>query len=146
MDGSFHASRLQAESPGGEYRLGQPMAAEVFTGGKLLADVAGTLTTPWRVLAMGTLKTGVFVFLSGPGISGIDFVSGAGFSAACAWPAASVDVAPRHAAPPRNVRLSMLACSRFATRPGRPGNYWTRPGRIRRSGGRFALQIVRLGR
>jgi len=57
MDGSFHASRLRAASPGGEYRLGTPMAQEVFTGGGLLADVEGTLTTPWRVLAIGSLKT-----------------------------------------------------------------------------------------
>jgi len=57
MDGSFHASRLRAESPGGEYRLGTPMAPEVFTGGGLLANVTGTLTTPWRVLAIGSLKT-----------------------------------------------------------------------------------------
>lgn len=57
MDGSYHASRLQADSSGGEYRLGQPMAAEVFTGGGLLANVEGTLTTPWRVLAIGPLQT-----------------------------------------------------------------------------------------
>ena len=57
MDGSFHASRLRAESPGGEYRLGTPMAPEVFTGGGLLANVTGTLTSPWRVLAIGPLKT-----------------------------------------------------------------------------------------
>jgi len=57
MDGSFHASRLQAQSTDGEYGLGQPMPAEVFTGGGLLADVEGTLTTPWRVLAIGSLKT-----------------------------------------------------------------------------------------
>ena len=57
MDGSFHASRLRADSSGGEYRLGQPMAVEVFTGGGLLADVAGTLTTPWRLMAIGSLKT-----------------------------------------------------------------------------------------
>jgi alpha-glucosidase len=42
MDGSFHASRLQAESPGGVYRIGAPMAAEVFTGGALLAETTGT--------------------------------------------------------------------------------------------------------
>ncbi len=57
MDGSFHASRLRAESPGGQYRLGTPMTPEVFTGGGLLANVTGTLTTPWRVLALGSLKT-----------------------------------------------------------------------------------------
>ena len=57
MDGSFHASRLQAQSPGGVYTLGLPMAAEVFTGGALLAEVTGTLRTPWRVLAIGSLAT-----------------------------------------------------------------------------------------
>ncbi len=57
MDGSFHASRLQAQSPGGVYSLGTPMAAEVFTGGALLANVTGTLRTPWRVLAIGSLAT-----------------------------------------------------------------------------------------
>lgn len=57
MDGSYQASRLAASSEGGEYRIGQPMAAEVYTGGGLLADVSGTLTTPWRVLALGSLAT-----------------------------------------------------------------------------------------
>ncbi len=57
MDGSFHASRLRADSLGGEYRLGTPMPAEVFTGQGLLADAEGILTTPWRVLAIGSLKT-----------------------------------------------------------------------------------------
>ena len=55
MDGSFHASRLQAESPNGVYRIGVPAEPEVFTGGALLAETNGTLTTPWRVLAVGTL-------------------------------------------------------------------------------------------
>ncbi|HEY1392518.1 MAG TPA: glycoside hydrolase family 97 catalytic domain-containing protein, partial [Methylibium sp.] len=57
LDGRFHASRLQADSSGGEYRFGLPDAREVFPGGPLLADVSGTLTTPWRVLAVGSLKT-----------------------------------------------------------------------------------------
>lgn len=57
MDGNFHASRLQAQSPGGVYTLGLPMAAEVFTGGALLAEIKGTLRTPWRVLAIGSLAT-----------------------------------------------------------------------------------------
>lgn len=57
MDGGFHASRLQAESPNGEYQLGQPMPAERFPGGALLAEVKGrALQTPWRVLAIGSLK------------------------------------------------------------------------------------------
>ncbi|MET0208485.1 MAG: glycoside hydrolase family 97 N-terminal domain-containing protein, partial [Burkholderiaceae bacterium] len=57
MDGRFHASRLQSGFEGGEYRMGQPMAAEIFPGGGLLADVAGTLTTPWRVIALGPLPS-----------------------------------------------------------------------------------------
>ena len=57
MDGSFHASRLRAESAGGEYRLGAAMPVEVFTAQGLLADLEGTLATPWRVLAIGPLKT-----------------------------------------------------------------------------------------
>ncbi|UUZ47541.1 glycoside hydrolase family 97 N-terminal domain-containing protein [Massilia sp. B-10] len=57
MDGSFHASRLQAQSPGGVYRIGLPMADERFTGGKLLADTTGDLVTPWRIIALGSLAT-----------------------------------------------------------------------------------------
>jgi hypothetical protein len=57
MDGRFHASRLQADSTGGIYRIGLPDPSEVFTGGHLLADVDGPLITPWRVLAIGPLKT-----------------------------------------------------------------------------------------
>jgi hypothetical protein len=57
MDGRFHASRLQADSTGGVYRFGLPDPSEVFTGGGLLAEVDGPLVTPWRVLAIGPLKT-----------------------------------------------------------------------------------------
>lgn len=55
MDGSFHASRLQAESPNATYRIGLPMADEKFTDGKLLADTTGDLVTPWRLIALGSL-------------------------------------------------------------------------------------------
>ena len=57
MDGRFHASRLAAETRGGTYRIGGPEASEVFTGGHLLAQSDGPLSTPWRVLAVGPLKT-----------------------------------------------------------------------------------------
>ena len=57
MDGSFQASRLAPESAGGKYSIGNPMAAEVFTGGGLMAEVDGTLTSPWRLLALGSLNT-----------------------------------------------------------------------------------------
>jgi hypothetical protein len=55
MDGSWHASRLQADSTGGIYRLRTPMAPEVFTDGVLLAESSGELTSPWRVIALGSL-------------------------------------------------------------------------------------------
>ncbi|MFC5460434.1 glycoside hydrolase family 97 protein [Massilia niabensis] len=57
MDGSFHASRLEAESPNGRYKLGLPAAPEVFTNGALLASARGELVTPWRIIALGTLRT-----------------------------------------------------------------------------------------
>jgi len=57
MDGSWHASRLQADSSGATYRIGLPMAPEVFTGRALLAASSGTFTSPWRVIALGSLGT-----------------------------------------------------------------------------------------
>ena len=57
MDGSFHASRMQADSPNGVYSLGVPMAPEVYPNGALLAEVTGTLATPWRIAAIGKLAT-----------------------------------------------------------------------------------------
>jgi hypothetical protein len=57
MDGSWHASRLQADSSGAEYKVGTPMAPEVFTGGALLAEGEGKAISPWRVLALGSLAT-----------------------------------------------------------------------------------------
>jgi hypothetical protein len=57
MDGTFQAARLAPESKGGIYSIGNPMAAEAYGGKGLLADVAGTLTTPWRLLALGSLAT-----------------------------------------------------------------------------------------
>jgi hypothetical protein len=57
MDGSFHASRLKADSAGGVYSLGVPMPAEVYPDGALLAEAAGTLTSPWRIGAVGKLAT-----------------------------------------------------------------------------------------
>ncbi|QGZ38554.1 glycosyl hydrolase family 97 [Pseudoduganella flava] len=57
MDGSFHASRLHAQSPGGEYRIAPPMPEETYTNGALLPTATGSLTTPWRVLAVGSLAT-----------------------------------------------------------------------------------------
>lgn len=57
MDGSFHASRLASDAPGGVYRLAPPAAPEVFTGGGLLAETKGDLVSPWRIITLGSLKT-----------------------------------------------------------------------------------------
>jgi hypothetical protein len=57
MDGSYQASRLQQDAAGGTYRLGKPMAPEVYTGGALMAEADGVLTSPWRLMAIGPLAT-----------------------------------------------------------------------------------------
>lgn len=57
LDGSFHASRLHTDSRGGVYRLDVPTAPEVFTNGALLAESKGDLVTPWRIVALGSLRT-----------------------------------------------------------------------------------------
>ncbi|WP_373987589.1 glycoside hydrolase family 97 catalytic domain-containing protein [Duganella sp. BuS-21] len=57
MDGSWQASRLAQDSSGGKYSIGNPMPAEVYTNGGLMAEVEGTLTSPWRLIALGSLAT-----------------------------------------------------------------------------------------
>lgn len=57
MDGKFHASRLQQDSPDGEYKIGFPMAAEVSTDGTLLAQSTLPLASPWRIITVGSLAT-----------------------------------------------------------------------------------------
>ncbi|WP_308367959.1 MULTISPECIES: glycoside hydrolase family 97 catalytic domain-containing protein [unclassified Microbulbifer] len=57
MDGNYHASRLQAESSDGEYRIGYPMDAEVFTDGALKAQSTLPFHSPWRFIAIGELST-----------------------------------------------------------------------------------------
>lgn len=57
MDGNFHASRLKAHSPGGEYLIGYPMAAEVMPGGALKAQAPLPFNSPWRIIAVGDLAT-----------------------------------------------------------------------------------------
>ncbi len=55
MSGNFHASRLQAKAPNGEYRIGYPMAPEIFTGGALKAQSSLPFSSPWRIVAVGDL-------------------------------------------------------------------------------------------
>ncbi|WP_374012067.1 glycoside hydrolase family 97 catalytic domain-containing protein [Pseudoxanthomonas koreensis] len=57
MDGHYHASRLQAQAPGGEYRIGFPTGPEVFPGGALAAQGTLPLASPWRIIAIGDLPT-----------------------------------------------------------------------------------------
>ncbi|USX29104.1 glycoside hydrolase family 97 protein [Oxalobacteraceae bacterium OTU3CINTB1] len=57
MDGSFQGSRLAPDSKGGKYSIGNPMKEEVYPDRGLLADVEGTLTSPWRLMAVGSLAT-----------------------------------------------------------------------------------------
>jgi hypothetical protein len=57
MNGEYHASRLQAHSPGGEYVIGFPMAAEVMPGGALKAQARLPFHSPWRIIAVGNLAT-----------------------------------------------------------------------------------------
>ena len=57
MDGQYHGSRLLADAPGGIYRLGPPSPTEVFPGGPLLGQARGLLQTPWRLAAIGPLRT-----------------------------------------------------------------------------------------
>ncbi|MGV2871892.1 glycoside hydrolase family 97 catalytic domain-containing protein [Colwellia sp. E150_009] len=61
LTADFHASRLQAQSPNGEYKIGQPMAAEVYINdgvkGDLLAKGNLPVISPWRVIAIGDLAT-----------------------------------------------------------------------------------------
>ncbi|MBN1377813.1 MAG: glycoside hydrolase family 97 catalytic domain-containing protein [Gammaproteobacteria bacterium] len=57
MDGRYCASRLQQQSPNGEYMLGFPMAAEVFTNGALFPESTLPFNSPWRIIAVGSLAT-----------------------------------------------------------------------------------------
>lgn len=54
----YVGSRLQQQSEGEEYRIGFPGAKEVFTGkGLLPVATTGNFTTPWRIIAVGSLAT-----------------------------------------------------------------------------------------
>ena len=57
IDRHHHASRLAPESPEGVYTIDQPMAAEVFTNKKLLANGTFPYQSPWRIISLGDLAT-----------------------------------------------------------------------------------------
>jgi alpha-glucosidase len=56
---NYAGTALQQHSPDSEYKVNFPQAAEVFTNGKatLLPESTLPWRTPWRIIAMGSLKT-----------------------------------------------------------------------------------------
>lgn len=57
LDGHYCGTRLRAESPGGEYTVGFPQKPEVFTNGVLYPESTLPWHSPWRIIAVGSLKT-----------------------------------------------------------------------------------------
>jgi alpha-glucosidase len=57
LDGTYCGTRLKADSPKGEYQIGFPQEPEVFTGGELNPESTLPWYSPWRVIAVGSLKT-----------------------------------------------------------------------------------------
>jgi hypothetical protein len=57
MDGRYCGSRLRQHSENAEYRLGFPMAPEVFTDGALLPHSKLPFHSPWRIITVGSLAT-----------------------------------------------------------------------------------------
>jgi alpha-glucosidase len=57
LDGTYCGARLKVNSPAGEYQIGFPEAPEVFTGGELLPNAPLPWHSPWRIVAIGPLKT-----------------------------------------------------------------------------------------
>lgn len=57
LDGTYCGTRLQANSPNGEYQIGFPEDVEKFTGGGVLPTSTLPWATPWRVLTIGKLNT-----------------------------------------------------------------------------------------
>lgn len=57
MDGRYCATRLQADSPDGAYRIGFPDEREVMPDEGLLPQSSTPFHSPWRVIAVGSLAT-----------------------------------------------------------------------------------------
>ncbi|WP_187261122.1 glycoside hydrolase family 97 protein [Pontibacter beigongshangensis] len=55
--GDYCGSRLHAESPGGEYSIDFPQEEEKYPGEVLNPESALPWFTPWRIVAVGSLKT-----------------------------------------------------------------------------------------
>ncbi|KAI9432507.1 glycoside hydrolase 97-domain-containing protein [Russula earlei] len=57
VDRHYCASRLQPQSPDGEYHIGFPDPREVFPGGNANPESSLPWFTPWRIIAIGSLQT-----------------------------------------------------------------------------------------
>ncbi|MFD2160807.1 glycoside hydrolase family 97 catalytic domain-containing protein [Paradesertivirga mongoliensis] len=55
-NGDYCGTRLKAESPGGEYKVGFPQPEEVFPGGALNPESKSPWYSPWRIITVGSLK------------------------------------------------------------------------------------------
>ncbi|GAB3819053.1 glycoside hydrolase family 97 protein [Pontibacter rugosus] len=56
-EGTYSGTRLHQESPAGEYTIDFPQETEKMPGGVLNPESALPWYTPWRILAVGSLKT-----------------------------------------------------------------------------------------
>lgn len=54
---SYCGTALQQNAPDGEYKIGFPQSAEVYTGRALTPESTLPWKTPWRIIAIGDLKT-----------------------------------------------------------------------------------------
>jgi alpha-glucosidase len=54
---NYSGTRLRSESPGREYRIGFPDQRESFQGGPVNPQSKLPWLTPWRIIAVGNLKT-----------------------------------------------------------------------------------------
>jgi hypothetical protein len=57
LDRQYCGTRLKQDSPAGEYAVGFPDVREVFTGGNAFPESVTPWYTPWRIVAVGSLKT-----------------------------------------------------------------------------------------
>lgn len=57
LDTTWCGTRLQAESPNGEYAIGFPDPREIMTGKNLLPRSRLPFYSPWRIIAIGSLAT-----------------------------------------------------------------------------------------
>ncbi|MFW0718477.1 glycoside hydrolase family 97 catalytic domain-containing protein [Pedobacter sp. N23S346] len=57
LDGNYCATRLKQNSPDGNYEIGFPDQREAFTGQNVNPESTLPWYTPWRIIAIGSLKT-----------------------------------------------------------------------------------------